>query len=173
MTSIYVSGSNFYVTDAAPTPTSPGGTITPYTTGTACSLSVQADGPVANLPLTSNPVYSITDAKNKYLYVLNHSTTNTNTATTNSSISAFTIDPSTGRLQALSDIENPYAVGNGPVCMVEDPSNQYVYTSNNIDGTVTGKIINQNTGQLSSLARGSTFPATGLATCLVVSGNVD
>jgi len=173
MTSIYVSGSNFYVTDAAPTSTSPGGRITPYTTGTACSLSVQADGPVANLPLTSNPVYSITDSKNKYLYVLNHSTTNTNTATTNSSISAFTIDPSTGRLQALSDTQNPYSVGNGPVCMVEDPSNQYVYTSNNIDGTVTGKIINQNTGQLSSLARGSTFPATGLATCLAVSGNVD
>jgi 6-phosphogluconolactonase (cycloisomerase 2 family) len=172
MTSINSSGSNFYVTDAG-SPLSAGGSIIPYTTGSGCSLSVQADGPVANLPLTSNPVYSIVDSKNKYLYVLNHSTTNTNTATTNSSISAFTIDPSTGRLQALSDIANPYAVGNGPVCMVEDPSNQYVYTSNNLDGTVTGKVINQNTGQLSALARGSTFPATGLATCLVVSGNVD
>ena len=172
MTSIGISGSNFYVTDAG-SPLSAGGAIIPYTTGTNCSLSVQADGPVANLALTSNPVYSITDSKNKYLYVLNHSTTNTNTATTNSSISAFTIDPSTGRLQALSDTQNPYAVGNGPVCMVEDPSNQYIYTSNNIDGTVTGKVINQNTGQLSNLSRGSTFPATGLATCLAVSGNVD
>jgi hypothetical protein len=41
------------------------------------------------------------------------------------------------------------------------------------DGTVTGKFINQNTGQLSDLQRGSSFPATGLATCLAVSGNVD
>jgi hypothetical protein len=64
-------------------------------------------------------------------------------------------------------------VGNGPVCMVEDPSSQYVYTSNANDGSVTGKFINQNTGQLSNLSRGSTFPATGLATCLAVSGNVD
>jgi 6-phosphogluconolactonase (cycloisomerase 2 family) len=172
MTSIFTAGSNFYVTDAG-SPLSAGGSIIPYTTGPNCSLSVQADGPVANLPLTSNPVYAITDSKNKYLYVLNHSTTNTNTATTNSSISAFTIDPSTGRLQALSDTQNPYSVGNGPVCMIEDPSNQYIYTSNNIDGTVTGKVINQNTGQLSNLSRGSTFPATGLATCLAVSGNVD
>jgi hypothetical protein len=173
MTSLNVSGSSMYITDANPTATSPGGTIIPYTTGSSCSLSVQADGPVANLPLTSNPVYSLTDSKNKYLYVLNHSTTSTNTATTNSSISAFTIDPSTGRLQALSDVQNPYSVGNSPVCMVEDPSNQYVYTSNNVDGTVTGKIINQNTGQLSNLTRGSSFPATGLVTCLAVSGNVD
>ena len=57
--------------------------------------------------------------------------------------------------------------------MVEDPSNQYLYTSNMNDGTVTGKFINQNTGQLSDLQRGSSFPATGLATCLAVSGNVD
>jgi len=136
-------------------------------------LSVQADGAVPNLTGTQNPVFAMTDTKNKYLYVLNHATTNTNTATTNSSISAFTIDPSTGRLQALSDISNPYTVGNGPVCMVEDPTNQYIYASNNIDGTITGKVINQNTGQLSSLSRGSTFNATGLATCLAISGNVD
>jgi len=64
-------------------------------------------------------------------------------------------------------------VGNGPVCMVEDPSNQYLYTSNNNDGTVTGKYINQRNGQLTDLPRGSTFQATGLATCLAVSGNVD
>jgi len=172
MTSIWVSSSNFYVTDAG-SPLSSGGAIIPYTTGSSCSLSVQADGAVPNLTGTQNPVFAMTDTKNKYLYVLNHATTNTNTATTNSSISAFTIDPSTGRLQALSDISNPYTVGNGPVCMVEDPTNQYIYASNNIDGTITGKVINQNTGQLSSLSRGSTFNATGLATCLAISGNVD
>jgi DNA-binding beta-propeller fold protein YncE len=125
---------------------------------------------VANLPLTEDPVYSMTDAKGKYLYVLNHGSTNSNNA--NSSISAFVIE-TTGQLEPISDIDNPYPVGNGPVCMVEDPSNQYIYTSNRNDGSVTGKVINQNTGQLSDLARGSTFVATGLATCLAVSGNVD
>ena len=126
---------------------------------------------MSNLPLTANPVYSMTDAKNKFLYVLNHGTTNSNNA--NSSISAY-VDPTTGALLPIPDPLNPYPVGNGPVCMVEDPSNQYVYTSNSTSmGSVTGKIINANTGQLSNLSRGSVFPATGLATCLAVSGNVD
>jgi 6-phosphogluconolactonase (cycloisomerase 2 family) len=104
------------------------------------------------------------------LYVLNQRSTNSLNA--NSTISAFVIEQ-TGQLQPISDPDNPYPVGSGPVCMVEDPSNQYVYTSNSIDGTVTGKYINQNTGQLSNLTRGSAFPATGLVTCLAVSGNVD
>jgi 6-phosphogluconolactonase (cycloisomerase 2 family) len=174
MTSLNVSGSNVYITDAG-SGTVPG-SIIPYTTGTNCSLSVQADGAVTNLANTANPVYSVTDSKNKFLYVLNQNNTNTNSGsvTTNSSISAFTIDSSTGRLQALSDPgNNPYAVGNGPVCMVEDPSNQYFYISSGLSGTITGKLLNQNTGQLSSLVRGSTFTGTGLETCLAVSGNVD
>ncbi len=170
MTSINVAGSSIYVTDAG-SPLSSGGAIIPYSAGSNCSLSVQVDGPVANLPLTSNPVYSLTDSKNKYLYVVNQSTTNSNNA--NSSISAFTIDPSSGRLQTIPSTQNPYATGNGPVCMVEDPSNQYVYTSNSASGNITGKRINQATGELTNLTRGSVFPATGLVTCLAVSGNVD
>jgi hypothetical protein len=79
----------------------------------------------------------------------------------------------TGAPVPISDPQNPYPVGNGPVCMVEDPSSQYVYTSNSNDGSVTGRFINPNTGQLSDLSRGSVFSATGLATCLAVSGNVD
>jgi 6-phosphogluconolactonase (cycloisomerase 2 family) len=170
-TSLNVGGNNIYITDAGTT-ANPQNRIFPYNAGGNCSLSVQADGPAPNLPTSSNPVYSLTDSKGKYLYVLNHSTTNTNAGTTNSSISAFVIE-STGQLVGLSDVTNPYPVGNGPVCMVEDPSSQYLYTSNMNDGTVTGKVINQNTGQLSALARGSQFQATGLATCLAVSGNVD
>ena len=88
----------------------------------------------------------MTDSKNKYLYVLNHGTTNSQNP--NSSISAYVIQ-STGALAPISDPQNPYPVGNGPVCMVEDPSNQYMYTSNFNDGSVTGKYINSNTGQLS------------------------
>jgi hypothetical protein len=67
---------------------------------------------------------------------------------------------------------NPYPIGAGPVCMVEDPSNQYIYTSNG-DGTVTGKVLDHNSGKIANLSRGSTFTAVGQATCLAVSGNVD
>jgi 6-phosphogluconolactonase (cycloisomerase 2 family) len=164
ITSINVNGNNIYLTDAGTNQ------ILPYVAGANCSLSAQTAGAVANLPLTQDPVYSMTDSKNKFLYVLNSNGTNSNNA--KSTISAFVIQ-TTGALTPISDPQNPYPVGNGPVCMVEDPSSQYVYTSNSADGSVTGKFINQNTGQLSNLSRGSNFPATGLATCLAVSGNVD
>ena len=170
ITSINTGGNYVYLTDAGPTTASPGGFILPYTVGTNCALNTLTGGAVANLPLTSNPVYSFTDARSRYLYVLNQSTVNTQNA--NSTISAYTIDQTNGKLQQIPDSNNPYPVGSGPVCMVEDPTNQYVYISTKLDGSVTGKLINQNTGQLSDLSRSSKFPATGLATCLIVSGNV-
>jgi hypothetical protein len=173
LTSINGNGNYVWLTDAAPTSDSPGGRILPYTSGSsgACTLNTLTGGPVNNLPLTSNPVYTFADSKGKYLYVLNRSSTNSQNPNT-SSISAFIID-SSGKLIQVSSASNPYSIGAGPGCMVEDPTNQYVYTSNNIDGTVTGKQINSNTGELNDLQRGSTFPATGQATCLTVSGNVD
>ena len=174
LTSISSNGNFVYLTDAGPTTDSPGGFILAYTSGTGCSLNTVTGSPYANLPGTSNPSYSMTDSTGAFLYIVNKSSTDpTNPAT--SSISAFSIvDTSTGKLQPITagGSENPYAVGAGPTCMVEDPSLQYIYTSNNIDGTVTGKQINKKTGQLSDLQRGSKFPATGQATCLAVSGNV-
>jgi phage protein U len=124
---------------------------------------------VANLPLTANPVYSLADSTGKYLYIANQSSTNSTLA--NSSLSAFNLQ--TVPYTAIPDgTNNPYTTGSGPVCIVEDPSNQYIYTSNG-DGTVTGKLLDRNTGKLSNLTRGSTFQAVGQATCLAVSGNVD
>lgn len=168
-TSVNVGGTYVYVTDAGSTLGGPG-SILPYTQGSNCALAPVTTGTVQNLPTASNPIQTLTDSKGKFLYVLNHSTSNTNYTT--SSISVFTILPS-GELQQPSDPLNPYSTGPGPVCLAEDPTNQYLYTSNNFDGTVTGKLVNQNnTGQLTPLTRGSTFPAVGLATCMVISGAI-
>ncbi len=174
LTSINASGTSVYLTDAAPTSDSSGGRILPYTVGTGCALNTQTGGPVNNLPQTSNPVFTlfVPGSTSDYLYVANQSTTNSN-APAFSTLSAFSIDRTSGKLQPVPDPgNNPYPVGAGPVCIVEDPSNQYIYTSNNVDGTVTGKNLDKATGQLSNLRRGATFTATGLATCLTVSGNV-
>jgi 6-phosphogluconolactonase (cycloisomerase 2 family) len=170
-TSIIAGGTAVYITDAGDVNSNTPGQILPFTVGTTtCALNTITGGATANIAPASNPVYTLVDSKNKYLYVANQSSTNT--LTPNSSISAFNI-LSNGQLQVLPDPgNNPYSIGAGPVCMVEDPSNQYLYTSNG-DGTVTGKSIFQTTGQLSPLSRGSKFTATGQATCLAVSGNVD
>ena len=141
------------------------------TSGTGCSLSPIAGSQQTNVATTANPVNSLTSANGKFLYVINQSSTGSTTTTANSTISAFTID-SLGRLATLADSANPYSTGSGPVCLGQDPSNQYLYSSNNTDNTVTGKIIDENRGVLSPLTKGSTFPTTMKPTCLVISGSL-
>jgi len=110
------------------------------------------------------------DNSGKYLYVLNYSNTNTVSPVPNSSISAYNVSAVNGQLSLIAG--SPYTVGSGPVCMVEDTSNQYVYISNHNDGTITGKVIDPTQGTLSNLSRGATFTAAGQASCLVLSGAV-
>jgi 6-phosphogluconolactonase (cycloisomerase 2 family) len=174
-TSIIAGGSAVYITDAGAENSNSPGQILPFTVGaSSCSLNTITGGAIANISPASNPVYALVggtggSAANTHLYVANQSTTNSTLP--NSTISAFNIQ-SNGQLQPLPDPgNNPYPVGAGPVCMVEDPSNQYIYTSNG-DGTVTGKSIST-VGQLSNLKRATTFTTVGQATCLAVSGNVN
>jgi 6-phosphogluconolactonase (cycloisomerase 2 family) len=167
LTSINGSGSFMFLTDAA------NNLLFGYSMGGNCALSA-LNGGTTNLASyfpTTNPTYSLIDSSGKYLYVLNKTTTSTITTTPYSSISPFSINPSNHELAAIGN--TPYSVGSGPVCMVEDPTNQYMYTSNYNDGTVTGKFFNQSTGELSQLSRGSTFTATGLSSCLIISGTID
>jgi 6-phosphogluconolactonase (cycloisomerase 2 family) len=156
-------GSTLYLTSAG------ANKILPYTIGSNCNLVSATGGSVTNLSGTANPMYSLVDNTGKYLYVLNQSTTTTSGGTTTpfSSISAFVISP-----QLTPIPGSPYVVGSNPVCMVEDPSGQYMYVSNRNDGTVTGQLLNPTTGELSGLKRGSTFTSSGLSSCLAVSGNV-
>ena len=165
LTSINGNGSNVYITAGT------ANLILPFTVGSNCNLTTLAGGSTANLPGTSTPVYSLLDNSGKYLYVLNQSTTSTTIQTPFSSISAFVLNPSTSQLTGIAS--SPYKVGSNPVCMVEDPSSQYVYVSNRNDGTVTGLEINSTTGELSDLTRGSTFPASGVGSCLAESGAVN
>ena len=142
----------------------------------SCSLTGVAGSQMTNVGSTNvagtnNPVYSITSSSGKFLYVLNYNFAGS-TVTANSSISAFTIN-SLGQLATLADTtNNPYAVGSGPTCAVQDPTHQYLYTSNHFDNTVTGKLIDQNRGFLSNLTRGTVFPSTQTPTCMAVSGNL-
>jgi 6-phosphogluconolactonase (cycloisomerase 2 family) len=168
LTSINGSGSFMFLTDAA------NNLLFGYSMGGSCGLN-PLNGGTTNLakyfPGTSNPSYSLIDSTGKRIYVLNQSTTSTQVTTPYSSISPFTIDPNNQELQPLGS--TTYTVGSGPVCMVEDPTNQYMYISNHNDGTVTGKFFNQSTGELSQLPKGSTFPASGLSGCLIISGAIN
>jgi 6-phosphogluconolactonase (cycloisomerase 2 family) len=144
--------------------------VIPYTIGGSCALSTFVGGAQYLGASTSNPVNSLIDSSGKYLYILNQSSTNTTPTQSASSITGYFINTSSG-LSLLTG--SPYSVDSGPVCMVEDPTNKYMYTSDHNSGQVTGKVFDPNTGALAPLTRGSTFSATGLVTCEAISGAVD
>jgi 6-phosphogluconolactonase (cycloisomerase 2 family) len=165
ITSINGSGNYAFLTDNA------NNILYGYQSGGACNLTALNGGTTANLTGTSHPIYSMIDSTGKYLYVINNSNPSTLSTNPYSSISAFYIVPTNQELQPITGA--PYTVGSGPTCIVEDPSNQYVYTSDFTAGTVTGKSLNPTTGELSDLSKGSTFTATGMASCLAISGSVE
>ena len=115
-----------------------------YNIGTGCALNaISGGGIVKNFAGTSNPVWSLISNSGKYLYVLNQSTTTTTSNTPYSSVSAFVF--SSGQLTPISGA--PYRSGAGPVCMVEDPTNQYLFTSDRNAGTLTGLPVSRRYGR--------------------------
>jgi 6-phosphogluconolactonase (cycloisomerase 2 family) len=164
ITSITGNGSFVVLTDNG------NNTIQPFSVGSNCALALTLGGVTQNQPGTSNPTYAFISNSGKYLYVLNQSTTSTTVTQPFSSISGFLIQSG----QSLSTLTgSPYTVDSGPVCMVEDPTNKYLYVSAHNPGQVTGKLYDDATGALSQLTRGSTFNAAGLSECLAISGAVD
>jgi len=161
-----LSGSKYvYVLDAGSNNGS--GQILPFTVGTNGILQALTNGPTNNDSTAANPVSLVVDSKSKYLYVVNAGPTGGITNPT-SQITAWTIDPTNGALNSIAG--EPFGSGSGVNCIVEDPSNQYIYTTSFNDSQITGRILDPNTGNLTLLRRGSTFNAPGNTTWCAVSG---
>ncbi len=166
---IYVSSKeNVYLIDAQ-NGTTPG-QILPYTIGTNGALQSLVGGQVANSGTVANPGPMIVDHQGKFLYLANMGPNLTATSEA-SSVSAFFIDPTTSRLTPLAT-SVPFGAGSSPRCILEDPSNQYIYTANYADSTVTGAIINSSTGTLSNLRKLTSFAAAGQPTWCTASGTL-
>jgi 6-phosphogluconolactonase (cycloisomerase 2 family) len=164
-------GKYVYLLDAGPVAGCTGGQtqIQPYTIGSGGILQSLVGGNVCNDPTAIGPTVLITDSKSKFLYIANASSTNTVPTQPSSEISAFTIDPTTGKLAFIAG--QPFGTGSGPRCMFEDPSNQFVYTANFSDSTVVGKIIDTNAGVLNPLRKGpGSYATVGSPTWCTASG---
>jgi hypothetical protein len=57
--------------------------------------------------------------------------------------------------------------------MVEDPSNQFIYEANYNDSTISGRVIDQNSGVLNNLPKGSSFTLPGQPTWCLMDGRTD
>jgi 6-phosphogluconolactonase (cycloisomerase 2 family) len=64
----------------------------------------------------------------------------------------------------------PFGSGSGPQCIVEDPSDQFIYEANEYDSTVTGRSLDPNSGALNLLRVTSSYPLQGPATWCLING---
>jgi hypothetical protein len=142
--------------------------ILPFSLGSGGALQAQTGGVVADDATLANPIYLLVESKGKFLYVANQGN-NTQGANPTSGLAGYVIDPSTHQLSFIPG--EPFGSGSGPQCLVEDPSDQYIYTANFNDSTVTGRVVDPNSGVLNNLRVGTgAYPVQGPATWCVVDG---
>lgn len=171
-TAIQSGGSYVYVLDNDPITvngiTSPS-QILPFTVGSGGALHQQTGGSVADDPTLSNPLFLLQESKGKWVYVANAGD-NSSTINAQSGIAGYVIDPTTKQLITMSG--SPFGTGAGPQCLVEDPSNQFLYTANFNSSSVTGLSLDQNSGVLRPLPGKANiaFPLSGPATYCLVNG---
>ena len=84
------------------------------------------------------------DPSGKFAYVANFGSANVS-----GSVSAYTIDASTGALSEIAG--SPFAAGTLPVAITVDPSGRFAYVANNFSSNVSTYTINTTTGALTSI----------------------
>ena len=143
--------------------------ILPFTIGNNGALQSVTGGAIQNDPNETDPIYLILESKGKFAYVANQQGATTSAG---AGIAGFFIDPASGILS--EDGGSPWGTGSNPQCLIEDPSNQFIYTANAGDSTVTGRVISPNTGDLTEM-KGSTgtFPLQGPASWCIVTGRTN
>jgi 6-phosphogluconolactonase (cycloisomerase 2 family) len=107
------------------------------------------------------PVSITIDPRGKYVYTANY---NSNT------VSSYSLNIADGSLGGTATIGN-FTTGTGPTCVTVDPAlGIYLYTSNYLDGSISGGQLSPNTGQLNQTIN-TPYPTGTLPSCVVSVAN--
>jgi hypothetical protein len=178
-TTIVVGGGYLFVLDNEapnPNPTNAASQILPFTVGTNGALLAATSGPIPDDPNQTNPIYLVQENKGKWFYVANEGNNVTGSGTAQSGIAGYVIN-SPFQPTEMAGTPIGFGTGAGPQCLVEDPSNQYFYTANFNDSSVTGQSIDENAGTLRPLSQSTKAPSeytlTGPPTWCLVDGRTN
>ncbi len=141
--------------------------ILPYSIGTNGALQAQTGGVIPDDPTLANPIYLLVESKSKFLYVANQGN-NVQGTNSGSGLSGYVIDPSTHQLSFIAG--EPFGSGSGPQCLVEDPSDQFIYSADFNDSAITGRVVDPNSGVLNNMRVTSTFALQGPAAWCLIDG---
>ena len=169
-TAIVNGGGYVYVLDNEGTDVSGSGAtsqILPFSVGTGGALQAQTGGVVPDDTTLANPIYLLVESKGKFLYVANQGN-NVQGTNTQSGLAGYVIDPTTHQLSFIAG--EPFGSGAGPQCLVEDPSDQFIYSADFNDSAVTGRVVDPNSGVLNNLRVSTSYALQGPATWCLVDG---
>jgi hypothetical protein len=142
--------------------------ILPYTVGTNGALQAEPGGIVPDDATLANPIYLLVESKGKFVYVLNQGN-NTQGANAQSGIAGYFLT-TTPAYQLSYIAGEPFGTGAGPQCLVEDPSDQFIYSADFNDSSITGRVVDPNSGVLNNLRVTNTYTLQGPATWCVMDG---
>lgn len=142
--------------------------ILPFSIGSNGALQAQTGGIVPDASTLSNPITMLVESKNNFVYVANQGN-NITGPNPNSGITGYFITRSPS-YQLSFTTPATFGTGSGPQCIVEDPSNQFIYTANQYDSTVTGQLVDPNAGELKPMRKNSTYTLPGPATWCLMDG---
>lgn len=169
-TAIVNTANNLYVLDNEPPVGSTTATsqILPFTIGAGGYLEAETGGNVPDDATLSNPIQLLVESKSKFLYVANQGNETLGVNAESGIAGYFITTNPTYQLTFISG--EPFGSGAGPQCIVEDPSDQYIYTANLYSSNVTGRILDPNAGVLDNLRVSSAYTLQGPATWCVIDG---
>jgi len=129
-----------------------------FTAGNSGSLISETDSPIADDAKQSNPVFLVVEAgKGSWFYVANAGNETSSIAETG--IAGYLIS-SPFQPTEITGTPIGFGTGSGPQCLVEDPSNQFFYTANSTDSTVTAQSLDEIAGGLTPLSQKTKAPSS-------------
>jgi 6-phosphogluconolactonase (cycloisomerase 2 family) len=179
-TSIINAGSVIYVLDNEPVTIPAGSTfnagvypsqILPFTVAGTGALQAETGGIIPDDATLANPIQLLVNSTGKFLYVANQGN-NVSGVNANSGIAGYFI--TTNPSYELTFIAGePFGSGSGPQCIVEDPSDQFIFTANYASSNVTGRVVDPNAGPLDSMRVASSYALQGPANWCLTDGRTD
>jgi 6-phosphogluconolactonase (cycloisomerase 2 family) len=142
--------------------------ILPFTLGTGGALQAESGGAIPDDSSLSNPIYIMIESKGKFVYVANQGNNIQGPNTESGTAGYFVTTAPAYQLSFIAD--EPFGSGSGPQCIVEDPSDQFIYEADEYDSTVTGRVVNPETGDLTQLRVASDYKLQGPASWCLVDG---
>ncbi len=173
--SIVSAGSIVYVLDNEPITVTFNGTSTtspsqilPFTVGSGGALQAEVSGVIPDDPTLSNPIQLLLESKGKFLYVANQGTELIGPNPESGIAGYFLTTAPSFQLTFIAG--EPFGSGSGPQCIVEDPSDQFIFEANQYDSTITGRVLDPNSGELDDMRTTSTYTLQGPPTWCLMDG---